>query len=130
MAKINAWEFVHGGGRGGGGSVRGSAAAQKKKNKSFAKTWKTKQNAKNIKNRYKSIKTLIFEDLGEKRISPSNSTRKTIHADLFSSLYDGKSLKIDSWHPQTIRGRITTVVYLKTHNVKKESISFLIYFCH
>ena len=97
--------------------------------KIFVKTRKTKK-LQTSKNSIQNNKNMDFWRSRKKRISPSNSTRKTTHVDLFSSLYDGKSLKIDSWHPQTIRGRITTVVYLKTHNVKKDSISFLIYFCH
>ena len=60
----------------------------------------------------------------------SHAKRWKYIIDLFSNLYDGKSLKIDSWHPQTIRGRIAIVVCLKTHNVKKDSISFPIHFCH
>ena len=45
----------------------------------IAKTWKTSR---------KIIKSVDFGGATHKRMSPSNSTRKTTHIDLFSSLYD------------------------------------------
>ena len=101
-----------------------------KKIRVFCKFWKTNKLQRTSKNSIQNNKNMDFWCSRKKRISPSNSTRQTTHIDLFSSLYDGKSLKIDSWHPQTIRGIITFVVYLGTHHVKNGSISFPIYFRH
>ena len=72
-------------GRGGGGKDFGSAAARKKKIKIFTKNLENEKIAKNIE---KIDKNIDFGGARNKRTSPSNSTRKTTHIDLFSSLYD------------------------------------------
>ena len=74
-----------GGCRGGGGKDFGSAAARKKKIKIFMKNLENEKIAKNIE---KIDKNIDFGGARNKRTSPSNSTRKTTHIDLFSSLYD------------------------------------------
>ena len=68
----------------GGGKDFGSAAARKK-NQDFYENSKTETIAKNIE---KIDKNIDFGGARNKRTSPSNSTRKTTHIDLFSSLYD------------------------------------------
>ena len=74
-----------GGGRRGGGKDFGSAAAAQKKNQDFYENSKNEKIAKNIE---KIDKNIDFGGARNKRTSSSNSTRKTTHIDLFSSLYD------------------------------------------
>ena len=61
------------------------------------------------------VKNIDFGGAAQKRMSPPNSTRKTLHIDLFSNPYDFKLPKIDSWRPQTVRGRIIIIVCVKTY---------------
>ena len=70
---------------GGGGKDFGSAAAREKTIKIFTKNLENEKIAKNIE---KIDKNIDFGEARNKRTSPSNSTRKTTHIDLFSSLHD------------------------------------------
>ena len=90
-------------------------SSTEKKNQGFYENLENEKIAKNI---LKIDKNINFGGATQKRMSPPNSTQKTTHIDLLSSLYDCKSPKIDSWHPQTIHGRITIVVYLKAYHKK------------
>ena len=57
---------------------------EKLKNEKITKTWKETM---------KIIKNLDYGGATQKRMSPSNSTRKTAPIDLFSSPYDSKQTK-------------------------------------
>ena len=56
--------------------------------KDFETFTKILENVKIATKIEKIYKNIDFEGAGNKRTSPSNSTRKTTHIDLFSSLYD------------------------------------------